>query len=98
MTTGCSQSRQAAVVKRGTTKEPAATSRGATEVGGRSEMNDEPEYVETFLVSGAPTVEINADRIAQIIFDLCRTSEARAIKAADQMIDYLAEARASPNE
>ena len=48
-------------------------------------MNDEPQTKDVN-VSGPAVVEIDAQRIAQIIFDHCHTSEARA---ANLIIDYL---------
>jgi hypothetical protein len=63
----------------------------AAEVGWRSVMNDEPEHTDVF-ISGAAVVEIDAEKIAQIIFDTCHTSEQRAARAANLILDYLAEA------
>jgi hypothetical protein len=42
-------------------------------------------------VSGPAVVEIDAERIAQIIFDHCHTSEQRAARAANEIISYLAQ-------
>jgi hypothetical protein len=51
--------------------------------------DDEPKTTDV-VVSGPAVVEIDAQRIAQIIFDTCHTSEQRA--AANVILDYLAEA------
>ena len=53
-------------------------------------MTDSPEHID--VVRQAPAVvEIEAERIAQIIFEVCHTSEARAARAANLIIDFLAE-------
>jgi hypothetical protein len=66
------------------------TKRGSTSNGGRSAMNDEPETTDV-VVNGPSVVEIDAERIAQLIFDVCHTSEARAARAANEIISYLAQ-------
>jgi hypothetical protein len=53
-------------------------------------MSDEPKTTDVN-VSGPVMVEIDAERIAQIIFDHCHTSEARAARAANLIVDYLIE-------
>jgi hypothetical protein len=54
-------------------------------------MTDEPEHMD--VVHRSPSVvEIDAEKIAQIIFATCHTSETRAAQAANLIIDYLAEA------
>jgi hypothetical protein len=53
--------------------------------------DDEPKTTDV-VVSGPAVVEIDAQRIAQIIFDTCHTSEQRAARAANVILDYLAEA------
>jgi hypothetical protein len=53
-------------------------------------VNDEPKTTDV-IVNGPAVVEIDAERIAQIIFDTCHTSEARAARCANLIIDYLAE-------
>ena len=54
-------------------------------------MSDEPKTTDVN-VNGPAVVEIDAQRIAQIIFDTCHTSEQRAARAANVILDYLAEA------
>jgi hypothetical protein len=49
-------------------------------------MTDEPIDV---VVQGPVMVEVDAVKIAQIIFDVCHTSETRATQAANLVIDYL---------
>ena len=51
---------------------------------------DEPKTTDV-VVSGPAVVEIDAEKIAQIIFDTCHTSEARAARAANKVVDYLIE-------
>jgi hypothetical protein len=51
-------------------------------------MSNEPEHTDV-AVNGPAVVEIDAEKIAQIIFDACHTSEARAARAANLVIDYL---------
>jgi hypothetical protein len=53
-------------------------------------MSDEPKTADVN-VSGPAMVEIDAERIAQIIFDHCHSSEQRAARAANEVIDYLIE-------
>jgi hypothetical protein len=53
-------------------------------------MSDEPETTDV-VVNGPSVVEIDAEKIAQMIFDICHTSEARAARAANLIVDYLAE-------
>jgi hypothetical protein len=53
-------------------------------------MNDEPETTDV-VVNGPSVVEIDAERIAQLIFDVCHTSEARAARASNLIVDYLIE-------
>jgi hypothetical protein len=43
------------------------------------------------VVNGPAVVEIDAERITQIIFDHCHTSEQRAARAANEIISYLAQ-------
>jgi hypothetical protein len=54
-------------------------------------MNDEPKTTDVN-ISGGAVVEVDAEKIAPIIFDTCHTSEARASRAANLINDYLAEA------
>jgi len=49
---------------------------------------EKPEQIDV-LVNGPAMVEIDAERFAQIIFDTCHTSEARAAQAANLIVDYL---------
>ena len=57
---------------------------------GSSGMTDAPEHID--VVHRSPSVvEIDAERIAQIIFDHCHTSEQRAARAANLIVDYLVE-------
>jgi hypothetical protein len=51
-------------------------------------MTDEHTDV---VAQGLTMVEIDAEKIAQIIFDTCHTSEARAASAANLIVDYLTE-------
>jgi hypothetical protein len=53
-------------------------------------MIEEPETTDV-VVQGPVMVEIDAERIAQIIFDHCHTSEQRVAQAAKKIIGYLAE-------
>jgi hypothetical protein len=53
-------------------------------------MSDELQSTDVH-VEGPAMVEIDAERIAQIIFDHCHTSEQRAARAANLILDYLAE-------
>ena len=50
--------------------------------------DDEPKTTDVN-VEGPAMVEIDAEKIAQIIFDTCDTSETRAAKAANLIVDYL---------
>ena len=54
-------------------------------------MSDEPKTTDVN-VNGPAVVEIDAERIAQIIFDTCHTSERARPEAANLILDYLAEA------
>ena len=54
-------------------------------------MTGEPEHTDV-LITGPAVVEIDAERIAAIIFATCHTSEQRATRAANLILDYLAEA------
>jgi hypothetical protein len=60
-------------------------------------MNDEPESTDV-LINGPAVVEIDAEKIAQIIFDTCHTSEARAARAANKIVDYLIEVHQGASE
>jgi hypothetical protein len=53
-------------------------------------MNNESETTDV-AINGPAVVEVDAEKIAQIIFDACHTSEQRAAKAANLVPDYLAE-------
>jgi hypothetical protein len=72
------------------------TARVAAEVIGKSGMNDESRTTDVN-ISGPVMIEIDAERIAQIIFDNCHTSEQRAAKAANLILDYLAEVHQKAN-
>jgi hypothetical protein len=54
-------------------------------------MTDAPKHIDV-VHRGPVVVEVDATKIAQIVFDTCRTSEARATRAANLIIDYLAQA------
>lgn len=54
-------------------------------------MNDELDHIDV-PVSGPTLVEIDAEKIAQIVFETCHTSEARAVRCANLIFQYLAEA------
>jgi hypothetical protein len=59
-------------------------------------MTDSPEHID--VVHRAPAVvEIEAERIAAIIFATCHTTEARSAKAANLILDYLAEVHQRAN-
>ena len=60
-------------------------------------MNDEGEHTDV-PVSRGSMVEIDAERIAQIIFDNCHTSESRAARAANLILDYLIEVHQGANK
>ena len=49
---------------------------------------EKPEQVDV-LINGPVMVEIDGTRLAQIIFEVCHTSEARAAEAANKIVDYL---------
>jgi hypothetical protein len=63
---------------------------------GSSGMTDAPEHIDV-VHQGLSVVEIDAEKIAAIIFATCHTSEARAAQAANKIIDYLAEAHQNAN-
>lgn len=60
-------------------------------------MNDDDKITDV-LVEGPAMVEIDAERMAQIIFDTCHTTEARATKAANLICDYLIELHSNPSK
>jgi hypothetical protein len=51
-------------------------------------MNDELGTTDV-VVNGPAVVEVDAERIAQIIFEVCHTSEQRAARCANRILDYL---------
>ena len=59
-------------------------------------MNDESET--DVLLKAGMVVEVDANRMAQIIFDTCPTSKACAAKAANLIIDYLIEVHSTPSK
>jgi hypothetical protein len=59
-------------------------------------MNDEPDYIDV-PVSGPATIEIDAEKIAQIILEVTHTSATNAAKAANRIIELLAEAFQAAN-
>ena len=49
--------------------------------------------------AGAPAIiEVDAERIAQIIFDTCHTTEKRAAQAANLVVDYLIKVHSNPSK
>lgn len=60
-------------------------------------MTDDDKITDV-LVEGPAMVEIDAERMAQIIFDTCHTTEARAAKAANLIVDYLIELHSNPSK
>jgi hypothetical protein len=52
--------------------------------------DDKPKHTDVN-VSGPAVVEIDAERIAQIVLDVTRTSATNAAKAANRIIELLAE-------
>jgi hypothetical protein len=60
-------------------------------------MNDDDKITD-IPVEGPAMVEIDVERIAQIIFDVCHTSEARAAQAARLICDYLIEVHSSASK
>jgi hypothetical protein len=53
-------------------------------------MSDDDNTTEV-RIEGPALVEIDSERMAQIIFDTCHTTEARAAQAANLICDYLIE-------
>ena len=60
-------------------------------------MTDEPEYTHV-AVSGPGAVEVDTEIIARIIFDTCHTSEQRATRAANKVVDYLIGVHQNPTK
>jgi hypothetical protein len=60
-------------------------------------MSDDDNTTEV-RVEGPSMVEIDAEQIAQIIFDTCHTTEARAVKAANLIVDYLIKIYSNPSK
>lgn len=58
-------------------------------------MNDDDDKITDIVIEASPAapvaVEIDAEKIAQIIFDMCHTTEKRSVQAANRIIDYLIE-------
>jgi hypothetical protein len=54
-------------------------------------MTDVPEHMDV-VHQGPVMVEIDAEKIAAIIFAVCHTTEARSARAANLIIDLLIEA------
>jgi hypothetical protein len=59
-------------------------------------MTNEPEI--DVLIKAGMVVEVDAERMAKIIFDVCPTSKACAAKAANLIIDYLIEVHSNPSK
>ena len=53
-------------------------------------MTNEPEMTEVPLEKGH-VADVDANRIAQIIFEVCPTSKTKALEAANLIVDYLIE-------
>lgn len=53
-------------------------------------MTNEPEYTDV-VVNGPAVVQIDADRIAQIICEVVGAPETLATRAANLIVDYLIE-------
>jgi hypothetical protein len=56
----------------------------------KPKMTDSLEHIDVVHQASA-VVEIDAGRIAQIVFDTCHTTEARSAKAANLVLEYIAE-------
>jgi hypothetical protein len=59
-------------------------------------MNDD-NYTD-ILMQGPAVVEIDSEVMAAIIFNTCKTSEARAVKAANLICDYLIKIHSNPSK
>jgi hypothetical protein len=49
-------------------------------------------------VQGPAIVEVDAEQMAQIIFDTCHTTEGRATTAANLIVDYLIKVYSNPSK